>query len=197
VTASQTPIGSIWAVELADKSDQARQKKFAAASNLPLAPRSINACEDCMGPAAVGSAIGAAALTFGQGAVGAAGKGLSFAAELLGGGKSSSDAAQESTQSANAAMKLRCHELSNRIGRQLAAAGIQLSEPVDLISNGQGGIAVASDHPQRAAIEAALGNDVLLERDFNTLSGDYEEFAQASGAGESSPTLVVTIPKAS
>ena len=148
-----------------------------------------------MTPVALGSAIGAAALTFGRGAVGAAGKGLSFAAELLGGGSSQSDAAQESTQAADAAIKLRCHELSERIGRQLTAAGIPLSEPVDLVSNGQGGIAVASDHPQRAAIEAALGNDVLLERDFNMLSGDYEEFSQSNGAGDSSPTLVITVAK--
>ena len=149
-----------------------------------------------MTPVAMGSAIGAAALTFGQGAVGAAGKGLSFAAELLSGGSGKSDAAQESKQAADAALKLRCHELCERIGRQLTAAGIQLSEPVDLVSNGQGGIAVASDHPQRAAIEAALGNDVLLERDFNMLSGDYEEFAQANGAGDASPTLIITVPKA-
>lgn len=149
-----------------------------------------------MAPVAMGSAIGAAALTFGQGAVGAAGKGLSFAAELLGGGSGQSDAAKDSTQAADAAIKLRCRELSERIGRQLTAAGIQLSEPVDLVSNGQGGIAVASDHPQRAAIEAALGNDVLLERDFNMLSGDHEEFAQSNGAGDSSPTLIITVPKA-
>ena len=69
-----------------------------------------------MAPVAMGSAIGAAALTFGRGAVGAAGKGLSFAAELLGGGSGQSDAAKESTQAADAAIKLRCHELSERIG---------------------------------------------------------------------------------
>lgn len=149
-----------------------------------------------MGPVAIGSAIGAAALTFGRGAVGAAGKGLSFTAELLGAGNSQTDAAQESKQAANSALKLRCQELSERIGQQLMAAGIQLSEPVALVSNGQGGIAVASDHPQRAAIEATLGSDVLLERDFNMLSGDYEEFAQSSGTGDSSPSLVLTIPKA-
>ena len=149
-----------------------------------------------MSPIAMGSAIGAAALTFGRGAVGAVGDGLSFTAELLGGGNSRSDAAQESKQAADAAIKLRCQELSERIGRQLTAAGIQLSEPVDLISNGQGGIAVASDHPQRAAIETVLSNDVLLERDFSMLSGDYEEFAQASENGQMSPTLVVTVPKA-
>jgi len=149
-----------------------------------------------MTPVVMGSAIGAAALTFGRGAVGAAGKGLSFAAELLSGGGSQPDAAQESKQAADSALKLRCQELSDRIGRQLAAAGIQLTEPVDLVSNGQGGIAVASDHPQRAAIEAALGSDVLLERDFNMLSGDFEEFAQSKDDGSTPQTLVLTVPKA-
>jgi hypothetical protein len=152
--------------------------------------------EDSMGPVAIGSAIGAAALTFGRGAMGAAGKGLSFTAELLGGGNSQPDAAQESKQAADAAIKLRCQELSERIGRQLTAAGIPLSEPVELVSNGQGGIAVASDHPQRAAIEAALSNDVLLERDFTMLSGDFEEFAQSNANGDISPTLMLIIPKA-
>lgn len=147
-----------------------------------------------MGPVAIGSAIGAATLTFGRGAIGAAGKGLSFTAELLGGGNSQSNAAQESKQAANTALQIRCQELGERIGQQLKAAGIQLSEPVDLVSNDRGGIAVASDHPQRAAIESALGSDVLLERDFNMLSGDYEEFAQSTGAGDSSPSLVLTIP---
>jgi len=149
-----------------------------------------------MSPVAMGSAIGAAALTFGRGAAGAIGNGLSFTAELLRASGDQSEAAQESKQAADAAIKLRCQELSERIGRQLTAAGIPLSEPVELVSNGQGGIAVASDHPQRAAIEAALSNDVLLERDFTMLSGDFEEFAQSNPNSEISPTLVLTIPKA-
>src|SRR5262245_16413264 len=118
-----------------------------------------------MNPVVLGSAIGAAALTFGRGAVGAVGDGVSFATELVRGENSQTNAAQESEQAAQTALKLRCQELSDRIGRQLTAAGIPLSEPIELVSNGQGGIAVASDHPQRAAIEAALGSDILLERD--------------------------------
>lgn len=154
-----------------------------------------------MTPVALGTAIGAAALTVGRGAIGAVGNGLSFAAELAraAGGMSSSPSGAESRQAeaAQASIKLRSDELRERIERQLAAAGISLSEPVELESNGQGGIAVVGAHPQQAAIEAALGSDVLLERDFNVLASDYGDFVEAAGAGDMPPTLTVTVPKSS
>jgi hypothetical protein len=144
-----------------------------------------------MGPAAIGSAIGAAALTVGRGAVGAVGNGLSFVAELAraAGGDSANLAEANSTDAVQEAIKLRCDELRERIQRQLAEAGIQLFEPVELVSNGQGGIAVAGSHPQRALIEEALGSDVLLERDFNLLANEYSEFVTGSGM------LTISLPK--
>ena len=152
-----------------------------------------------MTPVAVGTAVGAAALTVGRGALGAVGNSLSFAAQLVGAaGGTSVTPSQIQTQQSNAAqaaLKLRADELRQRIERQLAAAGIQLSEPVELISNGVGGIAVAGSHPQQAAIEEALGSDVLLERDFNQLAGDYSELAQQGREGELPPELSITIPK--
>src|SRR5262245_45359830 len=124
-----------------------------------------------MGPAAVGTAIGAATLTVGQGAIAALGSGLSFLAQLTSATKDAGSETQRKTASSSyEVIKLRCDELQQRIQWQLAAFRIRLSKPVELVSNGQGGIAVAGSHPQAAEIEAALASDLLLERDFNLLA---------------------------
>jgi hypothetical protein len=151
-----------------------------------------------MTPLAIGTAIGAAALTVGQSAVGAVNNGLSFAAQLVTPSPASSAAnKQPQISPAQAALQQRASELSQQVQQQLAAAGIQLAEPVELISDGQGGITVAADHPQAAAIQTALSSDILLERDFSMLSGDYEEFAQSTAAVNMPPTFVLTVPKSS
>ena len=151
-----------------------------------------------MGPAAIGSAIGAAAVTAGRGAASAVGDGLSFAAELLraaGGSAASTKETSEQSDAARQQMKLRTDELAGRIRRHLASAGIDLFEPVELISNGQGGIAVAGPHPQQAAIEEALGSDVLLERDFHLLATDYRELSEQDPTATIPSTLTISIPK--
>jgi|SRR5262245_8996690 len=150
-----------------------------------------------MGPVAAGTAIGAAALTLGRGAASAVGNGLSFAAELLraaSGGSSSTEPTADASATAQKAFQLQIDEMQQRIQQQLVAAGIQLTQPVELVSNGQGGIAVAGPHPQQAAIEEVLGSDILLERDFNNLATDYEEFVDHHGAGDLSPSLTITVP---
>src|SRR4051812_24165751 len=151
-----------------------------------------------MGPVAAGTAIGAAALTLGRGAAGAMGNGLSFAAELLraaSGGPSTAQREVDPSAAPQQALKLQIDAMQQRIQQQLAAAGIQLTQPVDLVSNGQGGIAVAGPHPQQAAIEEVLGSDVLLERDFNNLAIDYNDFVESHGAGDLPPSLIVTLRK--
>jgi hypothetical protein len=154
--------------------------------------------EAFMGPAAIGSVIGAAAVTAGRGAASAVGNGLSFAAELLRAAGGSAESTKDSSAQSNAAreqLKLRSDELAGRIRRQLASAGIDLFEPVELISNGQGGIAVAGPHPQQAVIEQALGSDVLLERDFHLLAGDYRDLMEQFPTTEMHPTLAISISK--
>jgi hypothetical protein len=152
-----------------------------------------------MNPVAMGTAIGAAALTVGRGALGAVGRGLSFSAELAraaaGNKASASEARAREADAQKNALKLRGDELRERIARQLATAGIQLFQPVEVISNGQGGIAVAGPHPQQAVIEEALGSDILLERDFNQLAGDYRDLVETGGAGDLPPTLTITVPQ--
>jgi hypothetical protein len=171
------------------------------AKGLLAAVASSRAIEAHMTPVAVGSAVGAAALTVGSGALSAVGNGMSFAAELVRAASGSAPASAEAnplqSNAAQVAIKARTDELSRRIQQQLAAAGIDLFEPVELVSNGQGGIAVAGSHPQQALIEQALGSDVLLERDFNQLAGDYRDFVEQARAGESPPVLTITVAPAS
>jgi hypothetical protein len=154
-----------------------------------------------MNPVAMGTAIGAAALTVGRGALGAVGRGLSFSAELAraaaGNKAPASEAGAREADAQKNVIKLRSDELRERIARQLATAGIQLFQPVELISNGQGGIAVAGPHPQQAVIEEALGSDVLLERDFNQLAGDYRDLVETGRAGDLPPMLTVLVAPAS
>jgi hypothetical protein len=152
-----------------------------------------------MSPAILGSALGAAAVTVGRGAATAVGNGLSFASELLraaGAPAAAGDRNASATANDKAALTQRIDAIKEQIRQQLAAAGISLSQPVELTSNGAGGIAVAADHPQRAAIESVLGSDFLLEHDFNQLAGDYNDFIAQHGTGDLPPTLSVIIPAA-
>ena len=149
-----------------------------------------------MSPAVLGSALGAAAVTVGRGAATAVGNGLSFASELLraaGAPAAAADGQPLAAANDRASLTQRIDELRERIRRQLAAAGIRLTQPVELTSNGAGGIAVAPDHPQLAAIEKALGSDFLLEHDFNQLAGDYNDFIAQRGAGDLPPALSVVV----
>ena len=130
-----------------------------------------------MSPAAIlGTALGTAAVTAGRGAAVAVGNGLSFAAQLLraAGGPGVADSAVGSLSTSQPDdLFRRIDAFRERIRRQLAAAGIQLSQPVELHSDGLGAIAVAEDHPQQSAIEELLAGDYLLQRDFQQLAGDY------------------------
>ena len=150
--------------------------------------------EAVMGPAAVGTAIGAATVTVGRGALSAVGSGLSFLAQLASAtsGEKPEQAADQ-TSAALAAIKRRTDELRQRIQRQLAAFGISLTKSVELVSDGQGGINVAGSHPQQAAIEAAVGSDILLERDFSELARDYRNFGEENGPSDLPQSLVIAI----
>jgi hypothetical protein len=206
-------LGSIRLVDFADDGAAANERNFAAASNAcagycrAYAVKVASAhtyhspltllFEALMGPVAVGSAIGAAALTVGSGALGAVSNTLSFASELFkaaGGGGNAPESKADPIALQKALLQQRSDELRARIQQQLSAAGISLSQPVDLVSNGQGGIAVAGAHPQQAAVEAALGSDVLLERDFNNLASDYSDFVASGNAAGLPSSLTVTIP---
>jgi hypothetical protein len=135
----------------------------------------------------VGAILGTAAVTIGRGAAAAVGDGLSFASELLRavGGE---QAAETTPANSENALSVQMAAMRARIQRFLAEAGIVLKQPVTLASDGLGGIAVAGNHPQREAIERALGSEVLLERDFQQLASDSatgEQFTIEIGPGVS------------
>src|SRR5262245_4665785 len=121
----------------------------------------------------VGAILGTAAVTVGRGAAAAVGDGLSFASQLLRAVGGESPAAAPGSPATEDILTRRIDELRDRIRRCLATAGIDLSQPVELTSDGLGGIAASLLHPQHAAIEDALSHDVLLARDFSQLDADY------------------------
>jgi hypothetical protein len=146
---------------------------------------------------AIGTAIGAAALTVGRGALGAVGNGLSFASELMratAAGTPQANALADRAAVAKDVIQQRVTVLRQRIMQAFAMAGIQLSQSMELISDGHGGIAVAGPHPQQAAIEEALGSDVLLERDFQQLASDYDDLVAAGATSELPPMFSIAIP---
>lgn len=132
-----------------------------------------------IGPAAWGSAVGAAAVVAARGTAAAVGGGLSFAAELLKAAGGEAPAAQTDSAAARWLddFTQRASALAERIRRHLAAAGIELSQPLELTSDGLGGIALAWPHPQQAQIEEVLSRDMHLARDFNHLRREHDERA--------------------
>ena len=50
-------------------------------------------------------------------------------------------------------------DLSRRILQRLSAAGIDLTIPIELRTDGTGGVAVDDPHPQRAEIEQLIATD--------------------------------------
>ncbi len=56
---------------------------------------------------------------------------------------------------------------------KLKEAGIDTSHPIRLRGDGQGGVIVDGDHPQRAAIEQIIREDTSLTGLFNYLSANY------------------------
>lgn len=127
-----------------------------------------------MASAALWPVMGAAGIGLARAVTATIGEGLSFAAELARGSEPGVQPTQGAQQREQ--LKQRIEALAERIKQQLAAAGIDVSQPLTLTDDGLGGIA-ALDHPQRAAIEELLEGDFLLLRDFDRLQDDYEAAA--------------------
>jgi hypothetical protein len=61
-------------------------------------------------------------------------------------------------------------QLANQIEEALSAAGIELTEPIELrVSPTDGSIEVVGEHPQRALIESALADEPNLTAQFTEL----------------------------
>jgi hypothetical protein len=117
--------------------------------------------------------LGVAGIGLARAATAAIGEGLSFAAELM---RGEEPPASTSVEQEPGEIPQAINALVSRIKKQLAAAGIDVTQPLTLTSDGLGGI-TAGDHPQRAAIEELLESDVLLLRDFERLKDEFETSA--------------------
>jgi hypothetical protein len=65
-------------------------------------------------------------------------------------------------------------DLRDRLGR----AGVDLSQPFVLKEDGQGGLIVEGDHPDRSTIERLLSDDPLLVSEFQAIAGAAVEQRQ-------------------
>ena len=64
-------------------------------------------------------------------------------------------------------------DLSRRILQRLNAAGIDLTIPIELRTDGIGGVAVDDPHPQRAEIEQLIATDSELTSSFYSVAAAY------------------------
>ena len=118
----------------------------------------------------------AAAAGLARGAADVVNGGLSFAAELIRGDDTAPPARGPSElEAAQQRQTEMIEQFAARIRTLLSEGGIDLPEPLALESDGLGGVSVASDHPQRNAIENLLDGDVLIQRDFDRLRKAYSE----------------------
>jgi hypothetical protein len=75
--------------------------------------------------------------------------------------------------------------LAGSIEQTLAAAGIDLTEPIELrVSQIDGSLEVVGDHPQRALIESALADKPELAREFTEVIALRQLLAAAEKTGQ-------------
>lgn len=82
------------------------------------------------------------------------------------------DAEAANDESAERLRKLQSEiaEFQRQLARRLAAMGVDLSTPVELKSDGQGGVLVDDPHPQRVAVERLFAQDRELTAEFAYLA---------------------------
>ena len=118
----------------------------------------------------------AAAAGLARGAADVVNGGLSFAAELIRGNNDTPQAHGPSElEIAQQQLTEMIEQFAAQIRTLLSEGGIDLSEPIALESDGLGGVTIASNHPQRGAIENLLDGDVLVNREFDRLREAYDQ----------------------
>lgn len=119
---------------------------------------------------------------------------MSFSAELINQNPSEEVESRRATISPSGPASTLAGQIANlraRIEQVLAATGVVLTRPLDLVPDGRGGIAVAGWHPQRLAIEAALSHDYLLERDFTEMARQFESVHGVGDGGAAAFVLTI------
>ena len=117
------------------------------------------------------------ATTLARGAAQALGESLSFAATLgnFGASTETEAAAENAAQLADQerGFHLAAEKFRELLQRALSAAGVDLTVPLEIKSDGLGGIQAAGDHPDRRLIEQVLSGDTSLQQQFQSLANDY------------------------
>jgi hypothetical protein len=89
------------------------------------------------------------------------------------------------------------NELAGAIENALTSAGVDLSEPIALrISEADGHLEVAGDHPQKAIIEAALADDPDLANKFAEVAALTQLLAAVNKLDETNSTDAVALGQA-
>jgi hypothetical protein len=68
-------------------------------------------------------------------------------------------------------------EFVAKLRQRLAVAGIDLTGPLEVTSDGLGGVQVGSERADRAAIEQALSGDEQLLAEFHNLAEQHQALA--------------------
>lgn len=121
-----------------------------------------------------------AASQLARSAAGAASQGLSFLAELT---RPAAEEVTASKPAEPAGDQARINSFIETLKRELAAAGVELAEPLELIGDGEGGIAIQPDHPQRNVIEDLLSRDAFLQHDMRELLAENPQLSINIPAG--------------
>jgi hypothetical protein len=121
-------------------------------------------------------AAGIAAAALARGAVSAVESGLSFAQELL---RPAPDTKPVPTEKPPTKQEFAAalQKFVARLQAILNAAGASSSQPLELVSDGLGGVQVAADHPHRSLIEQTIGGDSALLAEFDELAKQFRELA--------------------
>lgn len=68
------------------------------------------------------------------------------------------------------ALRAKSAAFNAELGKRFQAAGIDTDKPIELITNNQGQVRLANDHPDKAKIEALFDNDSELSNQYRHLS---------------------------
>ena len=129
---------------------------------------------------------GAAAGVLASGAARSVSSGLSFLAELAGGGETAASEGaaiedQPTTAEQRKSLDQALQDFVKRLRERLLLAGVAADRPMQLQQEPWGSIAVSEDHPQKDHIEAALAADPLLASEFHQLADQYRQLAELEG----------------
>ncbi|MDX1948783.1 MAG: hypothetical protein SFU86_25570 [Pirellulaceae bacterium] len=124
---------------------------------------------------------GIAATTLARGASAAVESGLSFLSQL-GGGESPTSKSPAAATPDRQEFEARLRDFAHQVQQRLSASGAGSTGPLELVSDGLGGVQVSGDHPDRARIEQVLSGDAALLARFQQLADEAKQLNPAENS---------------